>query len=41
MLIYVPTIGIPKHTKQVLTDIKEETDNKTIVEETLVPESQQ
>lgn len=29
MLTYVPNIGAPKHTKQVVTDIKEKTDNKT------------
>ena len=32
---YVPNIGLPKYIKQILTDIKEETDKNTVIIEDL------
>ena len=39
--IYVPNIGTPSYLQQILTDIKGEIDENTIIAETLTPHSQQ
>ena len=41
MNVYAPNIGEAKYIKQMLTDIKGEIDNNTIILETLPPHSHQ
>ena len=38
---YVPNIGIPQHTRQILTTVKGEIDSNTIIVRELTPYSQQ
>ena len=35
--IYTPNTGVPKYIKQILTDIKREIDNNTIIVGDLIP----